>query len=66
MEEKVNPAFWVSWEKYKHWSDKADKWFDKSLQVKFQSIDFQICRLFTKKYDRIAVKYLRQGRKYLK
>ena len=63
---KIRNDFWINWDKFYYYSNKAGRLFDKSLNVKFQSIDFQILRLMCKKYDRIAYRHLKIARKYLK
>ena len=59
----MNHNFYIYHQKYCIEQDKTTDWFIKSRELK--GIDKDLAKLYCKKHDRLAVKYIKLANKYL-
>ena len=62
---KIPSEFWISLARSNDYFDKSMFWFINSWDFKYQSIDWQICRLKYKKYNNLFIKYVSKANKHL-
>jgi transcription initiation factor IIE alpha subunit len=61
----VNPLFYINFARYKKYTEKSTDWFIRSWKFKYNSLEWQICRLKSELYERKADKCLKTANRNL-